>query len=245
MTVSRAANLAKFNNDALRFIDVASTCLDARVANCGDWTVRELSVHVGEMYANAHANVVSGSMDPVDPASIGNNGDSPGNELATLRQRYQAIADALGATAAHDPAWSWTMDKTMGFYYRRMVQETAVHLWDLLDAAGTPEPLDGEFACDGINELFDLTYPNILTRGVSQPTGSLHLHRTDGAGEWTASVVDGKIVVDKQHAKADAAVKGSASDLNLLLWERVAPDSDNLQVFGDSEVLASWTSLFR
>ena len=36
------------------------------------------------------------------------------------------------------------MDKTMGFYYRRMVQETAVHLWDLLDAAGTPAPLDGE-----------------------------------------------------------------------------------------------------
>ena len=58
-------------------------------------------------------------------------------------------------------------------------------------------------------------------------------------------MIDGEIVVAKQHAKADAAVKGSASDLNLFLWERVAPDSDDLQVFGDSEVLASWTNLTR
>ncbi|MGZ0228629.1 MAG: maleylpyruvate isomerase family mycothiol-dependent enzyme [Acidimicrobiales bacterium] len=245
MTVSCAANLSKFNADALRFLDVASTCLENPVANCGDWTVRELAVHLGEVYAFVHVNVVSGSMEPADPASIGNGGDPTGDVIGTLAQRYHALADALRATASDDPAWSWTMDKTMGFYYRRMVQETSVHLWDLLDAVGTPEPLDGDFACDGISELFDLLYPNVLTRGIPQPTGSLHLHRTDGEGEWTASVIDGEIVVAKQHAKADAAVKGSASDLNLFLWERVAPDSDDLQVFGDSEVLASWTNLTR
>ncbi len=245
MTVSREANLAKFNADALRFLDVASTCLDEPVANCGDWTVRDLSFHLGEMYVFAHANVVSGCMGPADPTSIDSGGDPTGDVIGTLRRRYHAFADALASTEADDPVWSWTTDKTMGFYYRRMTQETLVHLWDVLQAAGTPEPIDGEFACDGINELFDVTYRSNLTRGKLQPTGSLHLHRTDGEGEWTASVIDGEIVVAKQHAKADAAVKGSASDLNLLLWERVAPDSDDLQVFGNIDVLASWTNLTR
>jgi uncharacterized protein (TIGR03083 family) len=245
MTVSREANLAKFNADALRFLDMASTCLDEPVVNCGDWTVRDLSVHLGEVYAFIHANVVCGSMDPADVAPIGSGGDPTDDVVATAREHYEALAAALAAARVDDPAWSWTTDKTMGFYYRRMAQETSVHLWDLLQATGTPEPLAGDFACDGIDELFDLMYPNILTRGIPEPTGSLHLHRTDGEGEWTASVIDGDIVVAKQHAKADAAVKGSASDLNLLLWERVVRDSDDLQVFGDSEVLASWTNLSR
>lgn len=245
MTASRDDNLAKFNADARRFLEVAGTCLDAPVENCGDWKVRDLSVHLGEVYAFVHGNVVSGSMDPVDPTSIGNEGVAGDDVLGTLRAQYETLAEALAATQASDPVWSWTTDKTAGFYYRRMVQETSVHLWDVLRSAGTSEPLDGEFACDGIDELFELMYPNILTRGIPEPTGSLHLHRTDGDGEWTASIVDGAIVVARQHAKADAAVKGSASDLNLLLWERKPFDDADLQVFGSSEVLASWTNLTR
>jgi len=245
MSQSRDANLAKFNADAQRFLAVAPTCLDAPVQHCGDWTVRDLTTHVTDVYKFVNANVVSGSMDPVDPTSIGAGGDAGGDVLANFASAYKTLAASLAGAHAEDPAWSWTTDKTVGFYFRRMAQETATHLWDLLLAAGTPEALAGAFACDGIDELFSLIFPNVLDRGIPHPTGSLHLHRTDGEGEWTASVIDGEIVVAKQHAKADAAVKGSASDLNLLLWERVTPDSDNLQVFGDIEVLSSWTNLTR
>ncbi|HQR30574.1 MAG TPA: DsbA family protein, partial [Anaeromyxobacteraceae bacterium] len=41
------------------------------------------------------------------------------------------------------------------------------------------------------------------------PSGSLHLHRTDGPGEWLVRAVDGEVVSTQEHAKGDAAVRGS------------------------------------
>ncbi|MDH3753778.1 MAG: maleylpyruvate isomerase N-terminal domain-containing protein, partial [Acidimicrobiia bacterium] len=162
-----------------------------------------------------------------------------------LDDAFGAVTAALAGAGPDERVWTWTAENTTGFYRRRMAQETSMHLWDLRTAAHRSEPLEPELAADGIDELFDVLLPEVVTRGVPQPTGSLHLHRTDGDGEWSVELVDGALVASHEHTKGDAAVRGSAGDLLLMMWERAAVDDESLQVFGDTDVVKSWTSLSR
>ena len=76
------------------------------------------------------------------------------------------------------------------------------------------------------------------TRFAPSPTGSLHLHRTDGEGEWLAKNEGGALVVTREHAKGDAAVRGSGSDLLLWIWGR----GGEVEIFGDEAVAAAWAA---
>ncbi len=65
--------------------------------------------------------------------------------------------------------------------------------------------------------------------------GSVHLHCTDVDGEWiVAADDDGADVVTREHAKGDAAVRGPAHDLLMVLWRR--RPLDTVEVFGDRAV---------
>src|SRR3712207_7465665 len=44
------------------------------------------------------------------------------------------------------PTWSFTTDRTAGFWVRRQALETAVHRWDAQHAAGEPERIDPALA---------------------------------------------------------------------------------------------------
>ena len=72
------------------------------------------------------------------------------------------------------------------------------------------------------------------------PTSTLHLHQTDGEGEWMLSSLNDQLVVGNEHAKGDAAARGTASDLALLVWGRRQP---TVEVFGDEAVLNAWLAL--
>ena len=129
----------------------------------------------------------------------------------------------------------------MGWVVRRMAHENGIHRWDAENAVGEPEPLDAELARDGVDEILDVAWRYHRTGPVTVfPSSTLHLHRTDGDGEWLLSSADDQLVVEHQHAKGDAAVRGTASDLNLLVWGRRQPA---LEVFGDQAVLDAWLAL--
>ena len=103
---------------------------------------------------------------------------------------------------------------------RRIAHETAVHAWDAGDAVGSREPLDPALAVDGIDEFFEIFSP--LTPGPPvEPVTTVHLHATDAEGEWLVSVGGGQFEIEHGHAKGDVAVRATASDLLLLLWNRV------------------------
>lgn len=65
----------------------------------------------------------------------------------------------------------------------------------------------------------------------------IHLHATDGEGEWLIRFDPGDVVVESGHAKGDAAVRGPAGDLLLWLYGRVP--LDDLQAFGDPGAAAA------
>ena len=72
------------------------------------------------------------------------------------------------------------------------------------------------------------------------PDGSIHLHRTDGKGEWLIKPFGNEIVITREHAKGDVAVRGSALALLLFLWGR---NPRGLEIFGDPNLAQAWGSL--
>ena len=72
---------------------------------------------------------------------------------------------------------------------------------------------------------------------------TIHLHCTDGEGEWLVRLAPDGATVTREHAKGDVAARGTASDLLLLVWGRITPDA--VDVFGDAALLARWQDRTR
>lgn len=85
-------------------------------------------------------------------------------------------------------------------------------------------------AADSIDEVLAITLPWGV-RPDKPLLGSVHLHATDATGEWLVHT-DGR--VERAHAKGDVALRGTASDLLLALYQRVPLET--VEVIGDGAV---------
>lgn len=134
--------------------------------------------------------------------------------VEAFRRGAAELADTLYRLDPATPAWSWSPQKDVAFIQRRMAQETAVHAWDGLAASGLDGPIERELAVDGIDEYLRFFHSQ------EAPETTVHLHTTDGPGEWLVSPGPDGMVVTREHAKGAVAVRATASDLLLLLWRR-------------------------
>ena len=104
--------------------------------------------------------------------------------------------------------------------------------------------IDSDLGADGVDELLEVVFPfQVRNSQDPLPEGSLHLHRTDGDGEWLCRIDGGRLVAERIHARGDVAVRGTGEQLDLLLWRRIGPD--DVELFGDRSVLEAWTALGR
>jgi uncharacterized protein (TIGR03083 family) len=219
-----------------------SAGLDASVPSCPDWQVADLLGHVGRLHRWVAAIVESRGDDPTDHWS---NAEPPAREdrLDWFDAGVDLVAGALAGVDPSTEAWSWTTDRTAGFWARRQANETAVHRWDAQCAAGSVDPIEHSLAVDGIDEFFALLpfwRHESSVRGAGE---TIHLHCTDGAGEWLVRIGADSVLVSREHAKGDVAARGSASELLLFLYGRVAPEA--FEVFGDATLLHRWQELVR
>jgi len=216
--------------------------VDAQVASCPDWQVADLLFHIGRLHRWVATIVESAGDDPTahwsalepPPANVALDWFEGGVDL---------VSDALLRVDPTSPAWSWTSDATAGFWARRQANETAVHRWDAQTATAATEPIDHDLAVDGIDEFFGLIpfWKNESTlRGADE---SIHLHCTDGEGEWFVRLTADGVIVTREHAKGDVALRASASDLLLFLYGRV--DRSAGDVFGDESLLDRWQQLVK
>jgi uncharacterized protein (TIGR03083 family) len=210
--------LAHLRADVDAILGVLGTsALTEPVTGCPGWTLRELVEHLGSVHRWAAQIVQTGEPQRQQE-----------HEAADLVGWFAEGAESLIQTlAAADPAapcWSFTTDRTMGFWRRRQALETVVHRWDAERAVGEPGRIDPSLAADGVDEVVSLMTPRQITMERIPPLpATLRLHATDTGGEWVLG--DGA---------PTAEVTASAEILLLLLWHRVDPADPRVRTSGDA-----------
>lgn len=215
---------------------------DVAVPATPGWDLGRLLKHVGLVLAWQAANVER-RPEQVEPRSldlgIPTDRAAYGDWLVALADRAAATLEAAPAT---DECWTWTDDRTVGFWARRLQHEVAVHRWDAEAAVGTPAPFDPEAAADAIDELLTVVVhrADVPTAGRGE---TIHLHATDATGEWLVTRGADGMTVTREHAKGDVAVRGGAGDLLLVILGRIGTDA--VEVIGDAGVLDAWRAEVR
>lgn len=225
--------------DGNAFADACSAAgLAAPVPSCPDWNVADLLWHLAEVHHFWRTIVVErrdtweGYEQPVRPAD---------HDLAAFYAAgLDELVDVLAAASPAHANWTWTTDHSAGWVIRRMAHETAMHRCDADEAAGRAVAVEPLLASDGIDE-FLTWFIGDTAEGAAPVGGSVHLHCTDVPGEWTVRPMpDGGAEVTREHAKGDAAIRGAAGDILLVLWRR--RPLRTVDVVGDAEVAARFVA---
>jgi uncharacterized protein (TIGR03083 family) len=226
-------------SNGTRLLDAASIGPDRPVAACPGWDVARLVGHVGQIHSWMTGVIEANTTErPTHAFTELPDGDPVEWERAILAR----LVEVLRTTDPDRATWTWAGLDTVRWYARRMAHETTVHRWDVEDSVGATTPIDSDLAADGVDELIDVGLQRSMnpSKEFGYPTGSLHLHRTDGDGEWLLRVEDGSLIATREHAKGDVAVRGAGPDLLLYMWGR---NKENLEIFGDSALVDAWASV--
>ncbi len=206
-----------------------SAGLDAPVGSCPGWDVTALLRHIGKIHRWVALVIATGDMNTPRPEGTAPRGPD-------LFEWIEAGADKLYAAGMEKgpaaPASNWAgVTPTTAFWFRRMANETAVHSWDARSAAGDPAPIEAELAADAIDEWLTVMGPLRPPEGLS---GTVHIHCTDVAGDWTLDLAT--FAAERQSADTDAQLRGPASGILLRLLNR----SDEGEILGDASIFADW-----
>ncbi len=261
--LDRATYLDAFHDDAAALTAAARAAgIDTPIPSCPGWTVSVLVTHLAGIYAHrsalmrrrAHENVVASFEDLDLPLeykewfAAESEAEEQGRALTAaapsglvdlFARTVSTLEQTLYGAPSGERVWTWwPSDQTAGFWQRRMAHETAMHRWDAQAARGAPAPIEPILAADGIDEKLVVMAPASrywspdFRKGAGE---SYHFHCTDTPGEWVARFQGDDITVTREHARADVAVRGAASDLLLFLWSRIP--ADRLDVVGDRALL--------
>lgn len=235
--------LACLDADYRRLHDVAAAGdLTAPVPTCPDWTLKELVEHTAMVYLHKVKATELGREDLAEwPPDI-----SGQSTLAVFEDAYAQLKNMFATHDPSDHSGTWyDPDQTVGFWIRRMAQETVIHRRDAELAVGDPTPADAELAEDGIAELLDIfvAYPTHKWNEECQPAlapsdGDSFLVDADGA-RWLATIGLGGVEVSRMQQPSDATVtvSGAPSDVLFWLWNRSASSDGPVDVQGSAEAL--------
>jgi uncharacterized protein (TIGR03083 family) len=220
--------------------------LDRPVPACPGWTFRQLATHLGRGHRWAAQIVATRATAPVPMREVpdGKLPEDPARHGPWLNASADLVAEAVTA-AGSDQAWTFIGMRPAGFWARRRAHEAAVHLADAQLAAGRDVDLAPGVAADGVDEWLGMVAGGrVPADGLRGDGQRLHFHATDpglsGTGEWLVTRTPSGISIEPGHAKADAAVRGPAVGLLLLLTRRLPPASAGVEILGDQALLDHW-----
>ena len=227
-------------NRSVGLLVSARTDLTAPIPSCPGWTMKDLVAHVGGTWGWVARIVSTGTRSgefPTIPDTV------TGSALiSVVEERVRQLLQVLEGADPEADCWTFGPPRSALFWFRRQALETTVHAWDAEGAVAHPAPIDADLACEGIDEFLTVMLPRQVKENPDIWTGqSVHLHRTDGDGEWLVQLgPDGQTSYEHSHGKGDVALRGSASSLYLWCVNRVP--MDDLEVFGDRTVAHQWRS---
>ena len=215
--------------------------LTAPVAACPGWDLARLGGHIAYVQRWATEAVRTAvSPPPEDIAEV----PDPAVLVEWVRDGGEALIAALCDVPVDATTWHpFPAPRTAGVWRRRQLHELTVHRWDAQDAIGDAAAIGPAVASDGVDEYLSMMLPRRIIRdGGELPQSSLHVHCTDTPGEWLVWSAGNEVQLRREHAKGDAALRGSAEALLLALWGRRHRRSD-IDVVGDPAVAEAWLAL--
>lgn len=188
----------------------------APVPACPGWTVHDLVAHLGNIHAWTTAIVTAGA--PAEEPE-----DEPGTDLRCwYQERADPLVEVLADTDPGQPCWNFArVAETAGFWSRRQVHETQMHLVDLDQASGRKTYVPPADAADGVAETFEVFGPRMHARGFAVDLDApVSLTTLDTGAAWTLTPEPGSHPRLVPGATAADRLEGRAEDLWLLLWKR-------------------------
>jgi uncharacterized protein (TIGR03083 family) len=212
--------------DFSRLRAVVPADLAAAVPSCPGWTVADLTHHVGKVYLHKTVIMREGAEpDPWPPEGLAEE-----DPVALLDRAYAGLAEEFATRKPADPAGTWyAPDQSVGFWIRRMAQETVIHRIDAELGTGKPvAPVPDDLAIDGIDELlkvfvaYDVAeWGDYFTDILAGSPGRTYAVRADAAA-WTVRTGPGLFTVEDGAGDdaTDVTVSGPPTAVLRWLWNR-------------------------
>ncbi|HVK21613.1 MAG TPA: maleylpyruvate isomerase family mycothiol-dependent enzyme [Actinokineospora sp.] len=223
--------------DYIRLRAVAETALDAAVPSCPSWTMADLVRHVAEVYQHKTAAMRDNAFPRPWPPDL--TGREP---IEVLDESYEALLDQFDQLEPEDQRITWyAAEQTVGFWQRRMAQETVIHRIDAELAAGVDsEVVPDALAIDGIDEVlhrflayFSTEAPEEFGAALAALAGQRVAVRSAGS-TWIVDLQPTGVKIDTDGA-ADATVTGDPDAVLRWLWRRA--DYDAVTADGDLDAV--------
>jgi uncharacterized protein (TIGR03083 family) len=222
---------------------VRAAGLESGVPTCPQWSARDLIVHVGGVHRWATSHLVGDARAKDDEGEESSRAALDGEEL--LAWYAHGLSTLVTTPEGADPQLEcWTFlsaASPLAFWARRQAHETSMHCVDAAATAGWETSFPGAFAVDGIDELLNGSLARPQGQLVADPPVSFAIESADTEDAWTIHIVQDRWITSPGLEDADCFLRGGASDLYLLLWNRrsVGPD---MELRGDPAVLDLWRS---
>jgi uncharacterized protein (TIGR03083 family) len=242
--MDRQRHLEILRQEGGRLSEAASAAgLDTWVPSCPQWRVRDLVAHIGGVHRWAASHVELARKERASKEeSAAYFTVVPDDQLIDWYDEGRGVLAKVLESA--DPSVEcWTFlpaSSPLDFWTRRQAHETAIHRADAQLCLGTVTPFEPDFAADGIDELLCGFLVRPGGKLVSETQRVLGVVTEDTTDSWTVRIEADRREVALGLDRSQCVVRGTASDLYLLLWNRIGPGSPGISVEGDEEVLALW-----
>jgi uncharacterized protein (TIGR03083 family) len=223
--------LETLDADYRRLREVVAGALGDTVPTCPDWTGADLARHVAEVYLHKTETIRRGAFPEPWPPDLGP------DPLAALDRAYAELTAEFAARKPDEPALTWYRPvQTVGWWVRRMAQETVIHRVDAELAAGVePLPIPADLAADGIDEVLvcflayaSTEYGDYLSEALADSDGATVRIDTESAS-WLVQLGPVAVTVARDtEGDTEAVLRGSEDAVLRWLWRRVGNEAVEL-----------------
>jgi uncharacterized protein (TIGR03083 family) len=213
----------------------------APVPSCPDWTVLDLTRHLGTVHRWATKLVSERS--PTRLSWAGLTSEKDVFDSRWLRKGGRSLVGVLRDANADDAMWAWGTDQHVRFWSRRQLHETFVHRRDLELAAGAPSYVDPVVALDALDEFLanmpaDRDIP--LRARVGRAGELFRISSAAPLGQWNVHLrADGYDFVNSVE-EPDAELSGPADDVLMVILRRRDLAHSDVTVSGDGSLVEHW-----
>lgn len=244
--------------DYQRIREIVPGHLEGRVPTCPGWSVNDLTWHVGMVYLHK----VTAMREGTQPENWPPDYDDDASAIELIDEGYRQLVEAFAARDPAEPGGTWYgPDQTVGFWIRRMAQETVIHRIDAeLGVREQVTPVADDLAADGIDELLKV----FVSYGVSEwadhfaevlkdspgRTCLIAAEATAGSagGSWLVRTSPGQFTVEGGPGERisgtvtpDVTVSGPPSAVLRWAWNRETPGEPSLvTIGGDAGAMAEF-----